>query len=346
MAHYNAVCGQCHAALPARHATGSDCISCHMPKRRTQDVIHAVMTDHYIQRRAPADALEPRRERQDSDDYQYRGPVVSYFPAPAIYEAVAQVTHQSNLKAGLPRLAAEIAKQPSAQAEFYNELGEAYRNAGLPRSAVTAFEQALKKSPDSSVALLDLAEALSETGQDARAALLLKNSKSDDPLLWFQAGDYDKALALDPDLAPAHNGRGEKLAETGNLAEAEAEFRAALRSEPDLPSANSNLGHALAARREPGEAAWYFEKAVRRDPKDADTRVNYGATLLALNRPDEALRQFEQALKIRPAFGLAHLQAAAVLSATGDAAAARAHLLLAARDPDPEIRRRANEKLR
>ena len=54
-AHYVAVCQGCHqsvvhkASLPA----GTNCLSCHMPKRRTDDVVHVVMTDHYIQRVKP-----------------------------------------------------------------------------------------------------------------------------------------------------------------------------------------------------------------------------------------------------------------------------------------------------
>jgi hypothetical protein len=51
-------------------------------------------------------------------------------------------------------------------------------------------------------------------------------------------------------------------------------------------------------------------------------------------------------LKLRPNFGLAHLNAAAILAARGDAAGARAHLLQASKDPDPEIRRRAAQKLK
>jgi Flp pilus assembly protein TadD len=98
-----------------------------------------------------------------------------------------------------------------------------------------------------------------------------------------------------------------------------------------------------------GQAAWYFERAIRRNsnnPGDADTLVNYAVTLMGLNRMDEALRELEAALKLRPQFGLAHLNAAAILAARGDAAGARTHLLQAARDSDPDIRRRANEKLR
>jgi Tfp pilus assembly protein PilF len=360
--HYNGVCGQCHRSLPSQHTKATDCVACHMPKRRTQDVIHAVMTDHYIQRIAPADPLAPLAERQEFDAKQYRGPVVPYYPSPLprtpenlLYEAVAQVTEKSNLKAGLPQLAAEIARQQPARPEFYVELGEAWLNAGHARNAVPAFEQALKRAPNSAVALLDMAGALQQSGQNGRAAELLKRGLANglsDPLLWYQLGlaahdpgAFSQALALDPGMAEAHNGLGELLAESGDLQRAETEFRDALRVEPDLPAAQSNLGHVLAARGALGEAAWYFERAVRRTPEDADARVNYAATLVALKRPDEALRQIEAALKVSPDFGLAHLTAAQILAARGDVAGARAHLREAARDSDPEIRRRAQEAI-
>ncbi|MDX1978919.1 MAG: cytochrome c3 family protein, partial [Bryobacteraceae bacterium] len=103
---YNGVCRQCHGGgLSASSHTGqSDCVSCHMPKRRTEDVIHAAVTDHYIQRHKPAgDLMAARAERQDS----YRGEVALYYPptlAPTpeadLYRAVAQVKQNSNLKAG------------------------------------------------------------------------------------------------------------------------------------------------------------------------------------------------------------------------------------------------------
>jgi len=356
--HYNGVCSQCHKSLPAQHTAAADCISCHMPKRRTQDVIHAVMTDHYIQRRPPVHLLAPLAERQEFDSKQYRGTVIPYYPSPLprtpenlLYTAIAQVTQKSNLKAGLPQLAAEVAKQQPARPEFYIELGEAWLNAGNSRNAIQAFNQALKRAPNSSVALLDLAGALTQSGQNAQASAILKKGLAaglTDPLLWYQLGlttgdpsAFENALSLDPDMAEAHNALGELLAASGDLPRAETEFRDALRAEPDLPAAQSNLAHALAARGNLPEAAWYFEHAVRRAPNDPDTRVNYAATLKALNRPDDALQQIEAALKLKPHFGLAHLNAAEILAAKGDTAAARAHLLHAAKDPDPEIRRRA-----
>ncbi len=170
--HYNGVCGQCHQSLPAQHTKAADCVTCHMPKRRTQDVIHAAVTDHFIQRRPPAGLLAPLSERQEFEAKPYRGIVVPYYtPGNPLYDAIAQVTQQSNLKAGLPQLAAEIAKQQPANPQFYIELGEAYLNAGNRRSAVIALDQALKRAPNSGIALLDLLEV-----QDPRALDLLKKA--------------------------------------------------------------------------------------------------------------------------------------------------------------------------
>jgi Tfp pilus assembly protein PilF len=350
--HYNNACGECHAVLPAEHTKEEDCVACHMPKRRTQDVVHAIMTDHYIQRRPPVNLLAPLKERTELASETYRGPVVPYYPAPfprtaenRLYEAVAQVTQRANLRAGLPLLAAEIAKQQPTRQEFYVELGEAWLATGNPRAALGAFEQALKRAPKMPSALLDMAEALTETKQPERGAELLNKAGSDDPLLWYQAGMFEKALALDPDLAVAHNELGEQMAAAGQMNRAETEFRAALQSEPDLPSAQSNLGLVLAERGNLPEAAWYFERAVRRSPQDADVHANYAATLRGLSRPDDALREFEAALKIRPNFGLAHLNAAEILMTQGKADAARTHLLQAAKDQDPEIRQRATQRL-
>ncbi|MCC6538398.1 MAG: hypothetical protein IT162_12655, partial [Bryobacterales bacterium] len=58
--HYDAACLKCHhtADLSRKH-TGptTNCAGCHMPKRRTEDVVHSLATDHLIQRHKPAGDL-------------------------------------------------------------------------------------------------------------------------------------------------------------------------------------------------------------------------------------------------------------------------------------------------
>src|SRR5437763_10363188 len=110
--HYVLVCQGCHEdairklAAAGRHPSSVDCLTCHMPKRRTDDVVHAVMTDHYIQRRKPArDLLAPLTERQETAATRYQGEAVLYYPPklPAtdqteLYLAVAQVIDSATLE--------------------------------------------------------------------------------------------------------------------------------------------------------------------------------------------------------------------------------------------------------
>src|SRR5262249_26852643 len=65
---YNSKCVVCHSdRLSQNH--GVDCIGCHMPKRRTDDIVHVIMTDHFIQRWPPARLLTPKNERA-ADPYR------------------------------------------------------------------------------------------------------------------------------------------------------------------------------------------------------------------------------------------------------------------------------------
>ena len=181
--HYTAVCRECHAAATlekAKHPQGPDCIGCHMPKRRTDDVVQAVVTDHYIQRRKPdRDLLAPLAERHEMGDAAYRGEVVPYYPDPLpktsdneLYTALAQVIQQSNLKAGIERLSAAIAKYRPGRGEFYLYLADAWRANAQPEKSLPLYEQALQRQPRSVLAMQKLAEGLSLARQPGRAAAM------------------------------------------------------------------------------------------------------------------------------------------------------------------------------
>src|SRR5215469_7099663 len=157
--HYNSVCTNCHAETVQRaaapHTAGADCVGCHMPKRRTDDVVHVVMTDHLIQRRKPeSDLLAPKAEAAETAANVYRGEVVPYYPAPlpdtpesAPYVAVAQVRNQKNLSAGLTRLQALVDSDHPRQAGFYADLAQAYRAAGDLAKAIPNYEEAARREP-------------------------------------------------------------------------------------------------------------------------------------------------------------------------------------------------------
>ena len=278
MNHYTQVCRECHAAgfdamvVARKHSSDANCIACHMPKRRTEDVVHAVMTDHLIQRRKPArDLLAEFPEPDNSEMGSYRGEVVPYYPAnlpgieDALYVAVAQVSEKSNLPAGVPRLASEIAKQNPSNAEFYIALGDAWRDSGDRQKSIGPYEEALKRDPQSLVALKRLALALESAGQVSRLAEVLQRAVQaapDDPAVWFELGSFDsdqgrnaqaiselqKAVALDPDMAEGYQNLGVALAESGQLDLSEAAFRHSLQIRPYDARTHANFAKLLASQ--------------------------------------------------------------------------------------------------
>jgi len=146
--HYTAVCCQCHATLAGNHPHAADCVGCHMPKRRTEDVVHASVTDHYIQRRQPENLLAERPERHETGADAYRGPVALYYPKTLpqndLYLAIAQVNQQSNLKAGIPQLTTAIQHAAPKRAEYYFELAEAWRESGSLLKAVELYRKVIR----------------------------------------------------------------------------------------------------------------------------------------------------------------------------------------------------------
>ena len=93
IAHYTEVCRSCHqgvahtVALPRT----STCLTCHMPKRRTQDAVHAVMTDHFIRRTQPRrDLLAPIAETIAPEGSFTK--VALYYPAKAPATPEAEIS--------------------------------------------------------------------------------------------------------------------------------------------------------------------------------------------------------------------------------------------------------------
>ena len=325
---YDRACRTCHAALftelvsSGRHTAQTGCPACHMPKRRTDDVVLTVMTDHLIQRRKPArDLLAPIPERHETDATAYHGEVVPYYPPDfvpgdenALYAALAQVKNKSNLTAGIARLTAEIDRQKPRNIEFYLELGEAWNNQGDKEKAAQAFGDAAWRDPTCASALRRSAVARQAVGDRVHARQALERAVQaapDDARNWYEIGLLDaglgrksesltelqKAVALDPDLVPAWNSLGSVQADNGDAPAAEQSFRTALRLNPDAADAEANLATLLAGRGELDEALWLFQRSFRRNPGNALARANYAVALAHRNRLPEARHELEAAIK-------------------------------------------------
>jgi predicted CXXCH cytochrome family protein len=354
--HYIAVCRQCHAAAferivaSGKHTRSAGCIDCHMPKRRTEDVVHVAATDHYIQRRKPAgDLLAEIAERHETDANAYRGPVLLYYPAELphtpeneLYLAIAQVNQKSNLTRGIAQLAAAIERYSPKRAEYYFALAEALREDGQLARAVPLYRQAVRRSPKLVIGLRKLGIALRRSGDDAESAEFLKQAATvapDSALTWHELGmtyraqgkkpdaiaAFERAIHLDPDLSEAHNNLGVMWSAAGEQARAADAFREAIRIQPDYADAHNNLGTLLAGTGDFTGALYHFETALRLRPEDAPTRYNYAMVLGRTRRFDEAQRELEASLRTDPELADAHELLADLLLAKGQAQAAVPH---------------------
>ncbi len=348
--HYTQVCRQCHTGAfdqlvaSGRHSASDDCVACHMPKRRTDDVVHAVMTDHYIQRRKPSrDLLQPLAERRETEDTGYRGEVVPYYPRELpkdeLYLALAQVSQKSNLSGGIQELSAAIEKYHPERVEYGLHLADAWNDSGQLDKAVPLYEDAVRRKPDSLIALQKLGTSLRAAGQLGRSIEILKRALTIAPqegVSWHQLGlaylqqgskteaiaAFEKAVAADPDLPEAYNSLGGIRLESGDLPRAETALREAIRIQPDYAEAHSNLGNVLAAAGQFDEARFHFDAALRLKPNYLAARFNYALALARARRFEDAQLQIEQLLRSDPSMAEAHDLLGNLLAAKGQARAA------------------------
>jgi tetratricopeptide (TPR) repeat protein len=323
---YNRVCRQCHTSAFAQevasghHTAAADCVGCHMPKRRTQDVVHAVMTDHYIQRRKPAGDLVSDIPERNGPPTFYRGEELPYYPQPFpatsesdLYLGVAQVHADNNPEQGIPRLANAIDRYHPEQAAFYVELGDALRHNAKPGDAVPRYREALRLKPDSLAGLLGLGRAFDATGDLVRALdAFTRATKAlpDDAYSWLQLGQtyirleretdalsaLQQALTLDPGVPETHYALALLLSKpAGDAARAEAEWREAIRLQPDYSQAHMNLANFLWQHYQSGEAAYHFEYALRVRPDYALAHLNYALMLRSIGRKPEAAEHLRKA---------------------------------------------------
>jgi predicted CXXCH cytochrome family protein len=357
--HYNGVCRTCHAAdftakvTAGAHPANPDCISCHMPKERTDDAIHIVMTEHFIRSRQPQNLLAPKAEFYESASNQYQGEVVPYYPAKLtptaeneLDVAVAQVKDSINIRGGLPRLVALLQKYQPTHAGYYVDAAQAFHAAGDAGHAQQFFDEALRRAPTSNVILLQLANAQIEWQAWARAEATLRRltlRTPTDAIMWgllgqalFQQGKnadakiaLEKSVALDPDLADPHNYLGGLLVRRGDLKAAETEFRAALRLQPSNAEWQSNLAGLLASQGAIPEARYLFERSIRLKPDFAGGRLNYARLLASLNENAEAAKQAKAAVESDPGIPVAHELWGSLLTSLGDADGATRELTTA-----------------
>jgi Flp pilus assembly protein TadD len=267
-AHFRAACQRCHApgAQPGTgcHRSGvaigthggasdtGDCVACHMPKRRTEDVVHVVMTDHKIQLPAAGDLLAPRAEKEPvlvgvRLDDPARAPQGAEGD---LYRALA-VVQASPVAAAVAYAERLLGEQQSPHADALFALAEAqlerrdFAGAGKTLAAILA------SSPEHPLALEWRGLAAAASGRmeaaltDLRKATQAPNPR---PEALYNLGrvlfglerhaealaELERALVLRTNFAEAWLYRGRSLRLLGRSAEAEEALLRARAIEPGL----------------------------------------------------------------------------------------------------------------
>jgi len=256
-------CRSCHAGAHTPSTTG--CTGCHMPKRRTEDAVHVLMTDHFIRRRPGKDDAAPLVERHN----RLTGPVRPLYPShlsdtpeDRLYLAIAAARSSANPRGDIPRLEAAIAAVKPSAPEPYIELGEARRAAGDARSALEAYRHALDLGGREGRLYVAAGELLIETGRATEAERLLESALRD--------GSRD--VAIRNTLAVLYSARN-RFADAARLLEE------ALQLNPDEPLTWLNAGVAWQAMGQKNRAEAAYREAIRLQPEFTRARQYLKALL-------------------------------------------------------------------
>lgn len=285
-AHYRKVCLGCHEV--ESHFPAANCIECHMPARRTKDVVRVVMTDHLIQRSKPdRDLLAPLEEKADENMDWEAGSMV-YFPSAGelsgplreVYRAIGHGRETASPQA-VSKLESVLHETAADKPEPYFHLAEMQRKLGRPTDAEKNYRRAIEMDPQNIQAYNNLGNLLADAGRPEGAIDLFK-----------------KAMELDGGYsADSHNNLGLAYIDMQRQQEAEQAFRDAAEANPLFAEARVNLGTLLFQQGEHAAAAREFQRALAIDPGALKARNNLAFAMLALGRTEEAIPYLQEVVR-------------------------------------------------
>ncbi len=251
-------CLGCHAAFasaPAGHTSDTACASCHMPRRRTQDVVQAVMTDHLIQRGPGSPALlAPRAERDPTLIGVKILSGVPPGPLAEVYRASAAVRSGGGAEA-VDYLEKKLAEARPIEPEPWFDLAQGQLRLRRFAEADATLSALLARRPDNLLALEWLALARAAQGKLDDAIALTRQS-----------------LAGGSNRVEAEYNLGRLLAAKGLNPEAEEHLKRAVALRPNLAAGWFRLGEVQTALGRKDEALRSYERALEVDPNHAAAR--------------------------------------------------------------------------
>ena len=114
------------------------------------------------------------------------------------------------------------------------------------------------------------------------------------------AGEYRKAIVLDPDMALAYSNLGALLQSRGELVEAESLYLKTIGLRPNYALAWNNLAIVRYKRGDGVGAVLAFRRAIELKPDDAGAAYNLGRVYQQAGIVESAAVMFERAYRLEP----------------------------------------------
>ncbi len=167
---------------------------------------------------------------------------------------------------------------------------------------------------------------------------LLGQALEEQGLLEGAVESFERAIALEPKFADAHNDLGEVLLRLGRTDAAIASCRRALALRPRFAAALGNLANAERARGRLAAAIAGYRRVIVLEPGLAEAHRNFGSALLEAGETEAAIMSLHRAVELQPEFSAAVTQLARALTAAGRGQEAIPYFeRLLARDPRIEV---------
>ena len=285
----SAVCRDCHERPGALHPATVDlgaatCVDCHMPTRRTRDVVHVTMTDHRIAR-GPFDAdtlVAPRAAESPAVTEIALLPFgeLPDEPTAATYRAVAALRAGRSVAAALRTLEAVLPPVPAGDPTAHLDLARGHLQSGRFVDAARTARAILREHPTLHTAHSLLGIALLGEGRTELAI-----------------GSLERALTLQGEPETRFNLALAQL-RAGAYADAEATLDATIAERPTMARAWRYKGLLARGRRDAAAARSALERAVTLEPNDLGAQQDLVDLLREAGDLDEARRRLAHANRL------------------------------------------------
>ncbi len=197
------------------------------------------------------------------------------------------------------------------------KFGVAYLWSGYVEQALPYLEQVLRRTPENVRVLVLVGQIHLEASRiDDAQKYFAEASKinSNYAEAWSGLGDvcesrndsraalqnYERALALKPDLLYTLLNAGRSADKLNLSGKAETFYRQAMQIDPQSPEAANGLGLALAKDGQPQEAGQLFQKAITLKRDYADAINNLGVLYTQETKINDAIAAFEYGIRVAP----------------------------------------------